>query len=76
MGLGAYPEDKGKGVKGAGARLALNEARKLLRDGIDPIEAREEKRRDGDSASMTVGQAFEGWIEEVKSSWLSRGMST
>jgi hypothetical protein len=66
MGLGPYPE-----VSLKEARELRDEARKLVRNGIDPIIARNEKRQT-EASSLTVMQAAERYIEAMKGGWKSQ----
>ncbi|MEY3729706.1 MAG: hypothetical protein RLZZ57_462 [Pseudomonadota bacterium] len=44
LGLGAYDADGRRGVTLAGAKAAAEEARRLLREGIDPVEHRRKQK--------------------------------
>ncbi len=67
MGLGPYPE-----ISLADAREKAADARKLTRQGIDPIEAR---RADGGAAKgMTFDKAAAAYIQAHKAGW--RGART
>lgn len=63
MGLGGYPT-----VSLAEARKVRDEAEQILRDGRDPILAREEMRR-GRERTPTFGEAAEALIETMQSGW-------
>lgn len=58
IGLGPYPE-----VGLAEARERAREAKELLRQGIDPIRDKQQKRKalEAEQALMTFAQAIEGW---------------
>src|SRR5271155_1059478 len=60
MGLGAYPD-----VSLAGAREKAGEARKLVRDGVDPIAKKNEKP----VVVPTFGALADEYIETHKDSW-------
>jgi integrase len=67
MGLGPYPL-----VSLAEARAARDDAHRLLREGIDPIEARKaklESRRVVPPKSMTFGDAAAACIKDRESGW-------
>lgn len=69
LGLGPYPD-----VSLSDARDAAEEQRKLLRTGVDPIEARNERRaaRAVEAAkTLTFKQCTEKYIAAHKASWKS-----
>lgn len=61
IGLGAYPE-----VALADARQAAREAKDLIKQGIDPLRHREERRRalKAETNRMTFADAIDGWDRE------------
>ena len=63
MGLGGYPE-----VSLKEARELRDEARKLVRIGVDPIAARDQSRQ-AIAVSLTVMQAAEAWITLMQKGW-------
>lgn len=67
MGLGAYPD-----VSLAEARERAAEARRLLRDGVDPIEARKATRTATAAAvgtALTFKQCTDAFIEKQSPEW-------
>lgn len=67
MGLGAYPD-----VTLMEARERAAEARRLLRDGVDPIEARKATRSATAAAvsrALTFGQCVDAYIAKESPAW-------
>ncbi len=67
MGLGPFPD-----VSLADARGEAGQCRKLLRDGIDPIEARQRSRQEARlqaARSLTFRDCAELYIEDHKAGW-------
>ena len=67
MGLGSYPD-----VTLAQARKAAMECRELLREGIDPIAARRQRRQAAQleaAQSMTFENCAKRYIEGHKAAW-------
>lgn len=67
-GIGPYPE-----VSLADAREAGRLARDLIRQGTDPISARQEKKRSAiaSSSALTFQQACDAWIAAHRAKWRS-----
>src|SRR5262249_34562752 len=66
LALGKYPD-----VSLGAARLAREEARKLLDDGIDPSDARRsEKRRKKIAAGHTFRSVADEWFEAQEARWV------
>jgi integrase len=63
MGLGPAPS-----VTLKDARQLAEAARKLVRDGADPILARDQSRQTA-AAALTVTQAVEGWLAAQRPKW-------
>jgi integrase len=66
MGLGAYPD-----VSLAEARERAADARKVRRDGLDPIAHREAKRAEAQVAAITLGDALAQYVDDNKAGWQS-----
>jgi integrase len=64
MGLGAYPD-----VSLADARELAGDARKLARQGIDPIDARNASATSSKPVGMTFDQCCEAYVEAHKAGW-------
>tara|TARA_B100002003_G_C13655545_1_gene333188 strand:- start:13 stop:402 length:390 start_codon:yes stop_codon:yes gene_type:complete len=69
MGLGGYPE-----VSIIEARKAASAARGLIRDGIDPIDARKAntQARQRDAQALTFEKAARKVHEDLKPGWQNR----
>jgi len=61
---GAYPD-----VSILDAQHARDEAKRMLRQGIDPMEAKKETRRESLRESQTVGMIAEGWFVRNSAKW-------
>jgi integrase len=67
MGLGAFPD-----VSLQGARDKASSARKLCKDGIDPVDARKAERAKAklaDTRSMTFNQCAKAYITAHRAGW-------